>query len=84
MTERKGRFTKVNELVLCPVCLNIQLEKHVSGDKFAWQCMDCENLIEDNEVMPIQPTWTRSDDERDSRWHKHKWFKWVDGAWVKR
>lgn len=45
----------VTSEVCCPVCDNKQRETHlVEGDKFAWQCLHCQALIENGQLHLLQ------------------------------
>jgi len=37
---------QILEEVMCPKCGHIQVEEHGEGDKFAWECKKCWNIIE--------------------------------------
>lgn len=43
------------QTVNCPVCDHIQIEPNLAvGDKFAWQCKQCEAIIEGDKPHPLQ------------------------------
>ena len=44
-----------SDVVLCPNCDHMQMEINLSqGDKFAWKCEQCEAIIEDGQLHPLQ------------------------------